>query len=154
MGEWLQSGCQPLKTRQIGWRPQQRSLPSSARLKTALMLSNSALGLQGLLAQNRTFISRAVHISRCSLLNRLSNDEYRVNCAFRLGVDAFPSLRVKVKCPYCFQTRSESTSHGLCCPSAAAQGKRTEVHTAMDVAYRVLIRGLNPDCAVTCSLDA
>ena len=112
-------------------------------------------------ARKRAFVSgasneagAAVHASRRSLLNRLSDDEYRINCAFRLGVNAFPPPLVAVKCPDCHQTLSESTSHGLCCPSAAAQGKRTEAHTAMDVATRVLIRELNPDCVVTGSQDA
>ena len=112
-------------------------------------------------ARKRAFISgasteagAAVHVSRRSLQNRLSDDEYRVNCALRLGVDAFPPPLVAVKCPDCCQTLSESTSHGLRCLSAAAQGKRTEAHTAMDVAHRVLIRELNPDCVVTGSQDA
>jgi len=96
----------------------------------------------------------AVHVSRRSLQNRLSDDEYRVNCALRLGVDAFPPPLVAVKCPDCSQTLSESTAHGLYCPSTKAQGKRTEAHTAMDVAARVLIRELNPSCVVTGSQDA
>jgi hypothetical protein len=113
------------------------------------------------LARKRAFISgtsteagAAVHVSRRSLQNQLSDDEYRVNCALRLGVDAFPPPLVAVKCPDCRQTLSESTSHGLCCASAKAQGKRTEAHTAMDVAHRVLIRELNADCVVTGPQDA
>ena len=59
-------------------------------------------------ARKRAFISgaskeagAAVHVSRRSLQNRLSDDEYRVNCALRLGVDAFkfPPPLVAVKCP-------------------------------------------------------
>jgi hypothetical protein len=77
-----------------------------------------------------------------------------VTCALRLGVDAFPASQVSVKCPDCQQVITDRTAHALACCSVEAQTTRTRLHTAMDVAVRVLLHDLDPECIVTGAKDA
>lgn len=112
-------------------------------------------------ARKRAFVSgtsteagAGVHVSRRSNLNQLTDDEHRVTCALRLGVDAFPAPLVAVKCPDCYQTVSDLTAHGLACASIEAQTQRTRLHTAMDVAVRAMIRELDPERVATGAKDA
>ena len=112
-------------------------------------------------ARKRGFISGAskeagagIHVSRRSLQCRLTDDEHRVTCALRLGVDAFPPPLAAVKCPDCGQTLGDWTAHALACSSIEAQSERTTLHTANDVVVRALLRDLNPELVVTGSNDA
>ena len=89
-----------------------------------------------------------------SLLCQLTDDEHRVTCAHRLGVDAFPPSQVAKKCPDCHQSFPDLTAHALSCPSKEAQGQRTRLHTAIDIAARAIIRDLDSECLVTAARDA
>ena len=111
--------------------------------------------------RKRAFISgmapeavAGIHASRSSLLCQLTDDEHRVTCAHRLGVDAFPPRQVARKCPDCHQPFADLTAHALSCSSKEAQGQRTRLHTAIDIAARAIIRDLNPECHVTAARDA
>ena len=95
-----------------------------------------------------------IHVSNRDSRNHLTNDEYRVSCALRLGVDAFPPPPAPVKCPDCRKTLTDFTAHALSCPSKVAQGKRTGCHTAMDVVARAMLCELDPAVCVTSSHDA
>ena len=112
-------------------------------------------------ARKRAFVSGAsteagagIHVSRRANLNRLTDDEHRVTCAMRLGVDAFPAPLVAFTCPDCHQPVTDSTAHPVSCASSEAQSQRTRLHTAMDVASRSLVQELDPECVVTSSGDA
>ena len=77
-----------------------------------------------------------------------------MDCALRLGIDAFPAPLVAVKCPDCHKAISDLTAHELSCPSKVAQGQRTRLHTAMDIAVRLLFRELDSELTATGTQDA
>ena len=112
-------------------------------------------------ACKRAFISgssteaaAAIHASRRSRSNRLTDHEYCINAAARLGMPAFPEPPGPITCPDCHRVcETDLTLHGLACPGVEAQAKRTTAHTAMDVAARGVLRD-DPDLVVTGSRDA
>ena len=112
-------------------------------------------------ARKRAFVSgaskeggAALHASRRFRLNRLTDAEYRVNCALRLGVNANAPPQQQVQCPDCKMQLTDLTAHALACGNIKAQPNRTRLHTAMDVAARTLLTELVPSLVVTGSKDA
>ena len=112
-------------------------------------------------ARVRAFVSgsskeagAALYVSRLHHPNRLTDNEHRVNFALRLGVDAFPPPLKAVKCPDCQQTIGDLTAHALSCSSSEARANRTKLHTAMEVASRLLLRELDPQLIVNGANDA